>query len=89
MITDEIYLMLPGTILVACIKAADVGHPTKAFETHSRWSNLITMEFFVQGDLEKEYGLKPQSFMDRDQAGPGTLEGHRFFIDFICMCAGL
>lgn len=69
---------------MACIKAADVGHPTKPFKIHSVWSNLITLEFFVQGDLEKEYGLTPHSFMDRNQAGPGTLEGHGHFINIIC-----
>ena len=75
-------------MLIACIKAADVGHPTKRFEVHSQWSNLITLEFFVQGDLEKEYGLTPQTFMDRDQAGTGTLEGHCHFINLICGCLG-
>ena len=49
-----------------CHHAADVGPPAKKFQQTRRWTNLLTEEFWNQGDLEKKQGLPVSSFCDRD-----------------------
>ena len=47
-------------------KASDVGHAAKSEELHQRWTLLISEEFFLQGDLEKEQGLPVSMYCDRE-----------------------
>jgi hypothetical protein len=64
------------------LKAADIGHPTKTFEVHNKWTNLIMEEFFNQGDAERESGMIVSPLCDRvkDINVPNNQKG---FIDFV------
>lgn len=44
------------------VHTADISNPAKNFEVYSKWTDLVTTEFFNQGDLEKKEGL-PVSFL--------------------------
>ena len=39
------------------IHAADLSNPTKPLELYKCWVELITQEFFNQGDKEREQGI--------------------------------
>ena len=40
------------------IHSADISNPTKKFNIYWKWAQLIVEEFFLQGDKEKELGIK-------------------------------
>lgn len=53
------------------MKIADLIHCARPLEVHHRWVDLITEEFFIQGDLEKDKKMKLSPGMDRSQSsGP-------------------
>ncbi|CAG9329118.1 unnamed protein product [Blepharisma stoltei] len=52
--------------LQMCIKCADIGHGAKTLDLHKKWSNLITKEFFKQGDLERRRGFPVTPLCDRE-----------------------
>ncbi|CAG9329120.1 unnamed protein product [Blepharisma stoltei] len=52
--------------LQMCIKCADIGHGAKTLDLHKKWSNLITKEFFKQGDLERGHGFTVTPLCDKD-----------------------
>ena len=35
------------------IKLSDIANPAKSFKTHEKWSELVTEEFYNQGDEER------------------------------------
>ena len=41
-------------LLITAIKAADLGHTTKPWEVHQKWTQRVTAEFFALGDRERE-----------------------------------
>lgn len=43
----------------------DISNAAKPFEICRKWTDLLFVEFFHQGDLEKEKGLPISMFMDR------------------------
>merc|ERR1711869_140850 len=45
-------------VFCLAMKVADLFHCSRPLEMHHRWVDLITEEFFTQGDLETEKGLK-------------------------------
>jgi 3',5'-cyclic-nucleotide phosphodiesterase/cAMP-specific phosphodiesterase 4 len=47
------------------LKCADLGHGAKSIEIHKRWTELITEEFFKQGDTERELGMTVNPLFDR------------------------
>lgn len=47
------------------IHAADVSNPTKPPEIYENWANRCISEFFLQGDKERERGLKISFLCDR------------------------
>ena len=49
-----------------CLKCADIGHGAKKLEIHIDWTNLITKEFFNQGDKEKAANLNVSPLCDRE-----------------------
>lgn len=49
-----------------CIKSADVGHAAKSTDLHVKWCELITEEFFTQGDEEKKRSLPVSMYCDRE-----------------------
>jgi len=46
------------------IKCADICHPAKPWNLHSKWSDLITKEFFKQGEEEAKRGLPVSPLCD-------------------------
>lgn len=53
------------------IKCADLSNVVKPFFLSKRWSALLLLEWFRQGDIERELGMRVSKFMDRDE--PTTL----------------
>merc|ERR1711981_818319 len=56
---------------MGAIKVADLIHCSRPLELHHRWVDLITEEFFNQGDLEKAKNMQLSPGMDRSQP-PGA-----------------
>ncbi len=52
-------------ILNQCIHTSDLSNPAKLPQVYSRWTELIFLEFFNQGDLEKAKGLPVSMLCDR------------------------
>jgi hypothetical protein len=50
------------------VHAADIGHCSKKFEISSKWTFLVSEEFWLQGDQEKKLGLQVSNFCDREKA---------------------
>eukprot|EP00727_Mastigamoeba_balamuthi_P011282 m51a1_g6777 putative camp-specific 3 -cyclic phosphodiesterase (709) ;mRNA; f:127105-129811 len=63
------------------IKAADVGNVAKPLDLQRKWGDLVTAEFFLQGDRERELGLPVSAFMDRTQTN--VAKSQIGFIDFV------
>ncbi|XP_057871704.2 uncharacterized protein LOC131078078 [Cryptomeria japonica] len=54
------------------IKCADISNIMKSFSLSKRWAELLLIEWFRQGDLEKKLGLLVSKNMDRED--PSTLQ---------------
>jgi hypothetical protein len=52
-------------VLKITMKASDVAHAAKTGILHKRWSQLIILEFFNQGELEKQKALPVSMYCDR------------------------
>ena len=50
------------------IHAADLSNPTKPLELYKRWVDLISQEFFTQGDKEREGGIDISPMCDKFNA---------------------
>eukprot|EP00516_Mucochytrium_quahogii_P004862 CAMPEP_0203749716 /NCGR_PEP_ID=MMETSP0098-20131031/4163_1 /ASSEMBLY_ACC=CAM_ASM_000208 /TAXON_ID=96639 /ORGANISM=" , Strain NY0313808BC1" /LENGTH=630 /DNA_ID=CAMNT_0050638809 /DNA_START=2265 /DNA_END=4157 /DNA_ORIENTATION=+ len=55
------------TLLKTTLHCADVSNAAKSPRLCQRWAMLVQDEFFKQGDMEKENGLKISMFMDRSK----------------------
>lgn len=62
-IQDNQRLLL--SLLITC---GDLNDQIKRWTTVHRVADLVYTEFFAQGDLEKQMGLKPSQMMDRKKA---------------------
>ena len=40
------------------IHSADISNPTRKFDIYWKWAELVVEEFLIQGDKEKEFGIK-------------------------------
>jgi len=47
------------------IKCSDLSHPARSKHLHIKWSELVTEEFYNQGDRERRIDLPRSMFMDR------------------------
>ena len=62
------------------IHAADVSNPTKPLDIYLIWAQKVVDEFFIQGDKERELGMKISFLCDRNtvslpQSQLGFIEG--------------
>lgn len=53
--------------LQAVLHCADLGNPAKPLNLYLRWTDLIIMEFFAQGDAEAALGLPISPMCDRNK----------------------
>ena len=65
---DKDGIVSQDKLLEIVLKAADIGHAVKSIPIHQKWSLAISEEFYIQGDLEREKGDEPPTFMDRNAA---------------------
>ncbi|XP_042301684.1 calcium/calmodulin-dependent 3',5'-cyclic nucleotide phosphodiesterase 1A isoform X2 [Sceloporus undulatus] len=63
------------------LHAADISHPSKAWELHFRWTKALMEEFFRQGDKEAQLGLPFSPLCDRNSTM--IAQSQIGFIDFI------
>ncbi|KAM4626833.1 dual specificity calcium/calmodulin-dependent 3',5'-cyclic nucleotide phosphodiesterase 1A-like isoform 2-T2 [Discoglossus pictus] len=63
------------------LHAADISHPSKSWDMHQRWTNLLMEEFFQQGDKEAALGLPFSPLCDRKATM--VAQSQIGFIDFI------
>mmetsp|Transcript_60605 Transcript_60605/g.156156 ORF Transcript_60605/g.156156 Transcript_60605/m.156156 type:complete len:359 (+) Transcript_60605:3-1079(+) len=68
-------------LLAFLLKACDVAHSAKPFDLHAQWTMRINAEFFLQGDIELEFGLPVSPFCDRDNTD--VAESQLGFFKFI------
>ncbi|CAE8714971.1 unnamed protein product [Polarella glacialis] len=52
------------------VHMADIGHPLRPVQWHQEWTSRVNLEFFAQGDREKELGFTPIAMFDREKAPP-------------------
>merc|ERR1719221_2076731 len=71
-------------LLQAAMKCSDLGHVALGWEDHLQWVHRLEEEFFRQGDLEKEAGLQPISFL-MDRTKPGVSKTQVGFCEFIAL----
>ena len=76
---DEDKLLVMQMIL----KSGDLGHPSRVRHLHLTWSELITEEFFQQGDRERKNGMNVSAMMDRHTCNVVTSQIG--FISFLVM----
>ena len=55
-----------GDCMNLLVHIADISNPTKPWDLCFKWTELLFVEFFAQGDKEKEFGLPISFLMDRD-----------------------
>ncbi|KAJ8276921.1 hypothetical protein GJAV_G00069390 [Gymnothorax javanicus] len=63
------------------LHTADISHPAKKWDLHSRWTTSLLEEFFRQGDKESELGLPFSPLCDRKSTM--VAQSQIGFIDFI------
>eukprot|EP00890_Picochlorum_soloecismus_P003868 jgi/Picsp_1/4482/NSC_06703-R1_3 5 -cyclic nucleotide phosphodiesterase family protein len=68
-------------LLSMILHAADISNPVRPINIASKWANMVTREFFAQGDLEKSKGYPVSPMCDRQ--GTFLPETQVKFIEFI------
>ncbi|KAI8391416.1 uncharacterized protein BYT42DRAFT_556802 [Radiomyces spectabilis] len=63
------------------LHAADISNAVRPWDICLKWSNLVCIEFFRQGEAEKQAGLPVSPNMDRHQVNQATIGAQ--FSDFI------
>jgi len=81
--TDFVNPSNSEVIVKMAIKVADIGHTTKTFALHKKWSDLIQEELCIQGDKERSLGLQVSEFMDRETVNP--VRNQHTFLEHICL----
>lgn len=62
------------------VHIADISNPTKKFSIYKKWVDRVFLEFFAQGDKEKELGLPVTMLCDRETTNIPSSQ--IFFINF-------
>ncbi|XP_041847269.1 cAMP-specific 3',5'-cyclic phosphodiesterase 4D-like isoform X2 [Melanotaenia boesemani] len=68
-------------VLQNMVHCADLSNPTKPLELYRKWTDRIMVEFFTQGDREREKGMEISPMCDKQNA---SIEKNQVgFIDYI------
>ncbi|XP_022067525.2 cAMP-specific 3',5'-cyclic phosphodiesterase 4D-like isoform X3 [Acanthochromis polyacanthus] len=68
-------------VLQNMVHCADLSNPTKPLELYRRWTDRIMVEFFTQGDRERDKGMEISPMCDKHNA---SIEKSQVgFIDYI------
>uniref|UniRef100_A0A8C6WSZ7 Phosphodiesterase n=1 Tax=Neogobius melanostomus TaxID=47308 RepID=A0A8C6WSZ7_9GOBI len=68
-------------VLQNMVHCADLSNPTKPLELYRQWTDRIMVEFFTQGDRERDKGMEISPMCDKDNA---SIEKSQVgFIDYI------
>merc|ERR1712048_811540 len=70
-------------LLQIAMKCADLGHLALDWALHLKWLQRLEIEFFAQGDREKQLGLPVSFLMDREK--PGASKSQVKFFDFVVL----
>lgn len=68
-------------IMEIFLHCADISNPYKPFQICAKWADLVSQEFFTQGDKEKESGLDISPMMDRNNSNLNNMQIG--FIEFV------
>jgi hypothetical protein len=75
---EEKHRLFIMEILLHC---ADISNPYKPFHICAKWADLVSQEFFTQGDKERELGIDISPMMDRNNANLNNMQIG--FIEFV------
>ncbi|XP_056133621.1 cAMP-specific 3',5'-cyclic phosphodiesterase 4D-like isoform X2 [Lampris incognitus] len=68
-------------VLQNMVHCADLSNPTKPLELYRQWTDRIMVEFFTQGDRERDKGMEVSPMCDKQNA---SIEKNQVgFIDYI------
>ncbi|XP_037837875.1 cAMP-specific 3',5'-cyclic phosphodiesterase 4C-like isoform X3 [Kryptolebias marmoratus] len=68
-------------VLQNMVHCADLSNPTKPLELYRKWTDRIMVEFFTQGDRERDRGMEISPMCDKQNA---SIEKNQVgFIDYI------
>jgi hypothetical protein len=72
-----------GRTMAMCMvmKTADIAHAAKPWTLHEKWSKRMLLEFWAQGDAERQRGMPVSSLCDRE--GTDVWKAQSGFIDFL------
>lgn len=63
-----LYLPPPPQVLQNMVHCADLSNPTKPLELYRQWTDRIMVEFFTQGDRERDKGMEISPMCDKQNA---------------------
>mmetsp|Transcript_11382 Transcript_11382/g.17320 ORF Transcript_11382/g.17320 Transcript_11382/m.17320 type:complete len:850 (-) Transcript_11382:276-2825(-) len=68
-------------IMELFLHCADISNPYKPFEICAQWADLVSQEFFSQGDKERASGMDVSPMMDRETSNLFNMQ--MGFIEFV------
>ncbi|OHS94753.1 3'5'-cyclic nucleotide phosphodiesterase family protein [Tritrichomonas foetus] len=71
-------------VMQLLIKVADISNVSRPFDYADKWCDILNVEFFRQGDLEKETGIGLTSPLN-DREHPDKPKSQIGFYNFICI----
>lgn len=63
----KVLVLLPQ-VLQNMVHCADLSNPTKPLELYRQWTDRIMVEFFTQGDRERDKGMEISPMCDKQNA---------------------
>jgi len=72
-------------LLECVLHAADTSNPAKPRDSMLRWTRLVNLEFWSQGDQERCLGLEISPLCDREKGKQSLPQGQIGFIKFVVM----
>lgn len=61
-------LWVRSQVLQNMVHCADLSNPTKPLELYRQWTDRIMVEFFTQGDRERDKGMEISPMCDKQNA---------------------